>query len=265
MSLKIIFREFNEDEDGLKFYVSDSPLDLEDMPSPLDETGPSDTLTDESEEHGDHAVSHTVPWDVTEQAYVKVVAQRNGSEVASQQWEYEPDEEGSGGSEDFSTAEIGDEIGGGIYSGIDTIDGVDYHIVAGKEESQEFGLQWKTSNSTTTETDSEEDGLGNTLAMEAAGLEDHPAAAHCLAYDGGGYSDWHMPARSQAELLYDNLQSHHEFSTMVSSSDFTWTSSERNSSRAWNRRFSDGSEGSSFSGNKDSTNRWVCPIRRVPV
>ena len=40
MSLKIIFREFNEDEEGLRFYVSDTPFNPNAPPAPVAETGP---------------------------------------------------------------------------------------------------------------------------------------------------------------------------------------------------------------------------------
>ena len=167
------------------------------------------------------------------------------------------------GEDDFTGVQIGDEIGGGIYAGIDTINGADYHIIAGKYDSEEYGLRWKTSRTSTPGTGSATDGLANTLAMEAAGLSDHPAAAHCLADTGGGRSGWHMPARSQLTLMYHNLAGHAEFNANVSSGDYTWASTEDSSTSAWGRRFSDGLVGtSSF---KDNTLRRVRPVRRVAV
>lgn len=265
MPLKIIFKEFNDDEENLRFYVDSSPIDPDNLPTPVDETGDSSTLTDESADHGADAVSHTVPWDETTEAYVRVSAVKGDAEVASQEFHFEPDGSGGGdpgGSDDYSTAQIGDEIGGGIYAGTDTIDGTDYHIIAGLAESEEYGLEWKTSRTTTSGTGSDTDGLANTLAMETAGLADHPAAAHCLAYDGGGYNDWHMPARSQLTLMYNNLRDHAEFADNVSSGDYTWASTEFSSNTAWNRKFSDGGE---HYNTKDFTNRRVRPIRRVAV
>lgn len=164
--------------------------------------------------------------------------------------------------EDYSTAQIGDEIGGGIYAGIDTIDSTDYHIIAGDAASEEYGPQWKTSRTTTAGTTSTTDGLANTLAMETAGLADHPAAAHCLAYAGGGHNDWHMPAHSQLTLMYNNLTGHAEFADNVSSGDYTWSSTERSESYAWVRRLSDGHEPNY---GKDYTTQRVRPCRRVPV
>lgn len=169
---------------------------------------------------------------------------------------------GGGGAPDYASAAIGDEIGGGIYAGIDTINGTDYHIISGDAASEELGLEWKTSRTATAGTGSETDGLANTLAMEAAGLAYHPAAAHCLAYAAGGHDDWHMPARSQVTLLYNNLAGHAEFATNVSSGNYTWSSTETSTLYARIRRFSDGSEPLD---NKDTTVHRVRPVRRVPV
>lgn len=170
---------------------------------------------------------------------------------------------GGGDGEDYSNAQIGDEIGGGIYAGIDTIGGVDYHIVAALASGEAYGLQWKTSRTATAGTTSEEDGLANTEAMEAAGLVDHPAAAHCLAYDGGGHSDWHMPARNQNTLLHNNLAGHHEFAENVSTNDFTWSSTESGSNGATARRIGSGTEQNLFK--DDTMERRTRPIRRIPV
>tara|TARA_R110002051_G_scaffold30758_7_gene70908 strand:- start:1890 stop:3197 length:1308 start_codon:yes stop_codon:yes gene_type:complete len=95
MPLKIIFNEFNDDEDGLKFYVSSTPMDVNSLPTPVDETSDSSTLTDESSEHGANAVSHIVSWDETQSAYVRVSAVKASAEVASQEFYF--DAEGGGG------------------------------------------------------------------------------------------------------------------------------------------------------------------------
>ncbi|AXY41589.1 LamG-like jellyroll fold domain-containing protein [Halomonas sp. JS92-SW72] len=91
MPLKIVFREFNASEDGLRFYVSSTPIDPGNPPVPVDETGDSTTLTDESALFGANAVSHTVSWDETQNAFVRVAAFKGDNEVASQEWYYEAD------------------------------------------------------------------------------------------------------------------------------------------------------------------------------
>lgn len=166
----------------------------------------------------------------------------------------------------LASAAIGDEVEGGIYAGIDSIDGTDYYIVAAKASGEEYGLQWKTSQTSTPGTSSNTDGLANTQAMQAAGIADHPAAEHCVNYAGGGFSDWHMPARSQMTLMYNNLAGHAEFSATASSNDYVWTSREYSSSAAYARRFSDGYE-TYFASQaaKDFTNLRTRPVRRVAV
>lgn len=258
MPLKIIFREFNEDEEGLRFYVSDTPLDPNALPAPVAETGPSDTLTDESAEHGADAVSHTVPWNELQSAYVRVGAVRAGAESVSQEWYYEAP------GDDFSTAQPGDLIGGGVYAGINTeSDNSQYHIVFALQEGElapgDGDTRWKTSRTTTAGTTSDTDGCANTMALEAAGLADHPAALYCRNYQGGGHSDWHLPARTEL-ALEANIRGHAEMSTDTGT--YRWSSTEGSSYRAWNRRFSDGNENYNH---KDSTDRRVRPVRRVAV
>ena len=88
MPIKVILRDINEAEEALRFYVSDTPMSVNALPAPAAVTGPSDTLTDESAEHGADAVSHTVPWNELQSAYVRVGAVRAGAESVSQEWVY---------------------------------------------------------------------------------------------------------------------------------------------------------------------------------
>lgn len=94
MPLKLYFNEFNDDEDGLRYYVSSTPLYPNNLPAPVDETGPSDTLTAEPG-RGPNAVSHIVSGDATGSYFIKVSAFKGDVEVASQEWHYDP--EGGGG------------------------------------------------------------------------------------------------------------------------------------------------------------------------
>lgn len=269
MPLKIIFREFNDDEEGLRFYVSDTPLNPNALPAPVAETGPSSTLTDESAEHGADAVSHIVPGDAEAEAYVLVVAYKGAVEVASQAWHYDPagDPDGPGGpggpGDDFTNAQPGDLIGGGVYAGINTeSDNSQYHIVFALQEGElapSAESRWKTSRTTTPGTTSTTDGWANTMAMEAAGLADHPAALHCRNYTGGGHNDWYLPALTEL-ALEANLRAHPELD--LDRTVYRWSSTEYSSSLAWLRGFSDGIENGDY---KDVTFRRVRPVRRVAV
>ena len=102
----------------------------------------------------------------------------------------------------FLPTVIGQAFGGGFYAGkIRYADG-DYIIIVAPK-SAETTLAHKTANSATAGTSSYHDGLVNSNSMNNA---THPAAQYCRAYNGGGFTDWHLPARDQLELLYRNLK-----------------------------------------------------------
>ena len=76
-------------------------------------------------------------------------------------------------------------------------------IVAPKETGESSSLQWKTTTTTTSGTDSEYDGAANTASMSNT---NHPAANYCAGLTIGGYSDWYLPALSELEIAYYNLK-----------------------------------------------------------
>ncbi|WP_136247934.1 DUF1566 domain-containing protein [Halomonas borealis] len=236
------------DAQDLRVYRSTSPLDAAALPAPLA------TLTPATASDDDAAVTGGATY------YYRLASVTGSLMRLSAEVSVAVVEKPAG--PDFSTAQIGDEIGGGIYAGVDTIDGTDYHIVAGDAASEAYGLEWKTSATTTAGTGSDTDGLANTNAMVAAGVAEHPAAEHCVSYTGGGHSDWHVPARSQLTLMYSNLAGHAEFADNVSSGDQTWTSTEATQSNAWARRLSNGDLGGT---RKDERDVWARPVRRVAV
>jgi len=102
--------------------------------------------------------------------------------------------------------EIGDAYEGGFFAGqISTAaNGVaDYNLVIGPRSTTQSQLQWKTSNTSTTGTDSVINGPANSAAMNNAS---HPAAQFCEALTVGGKTDWYMPARNEVEVCYYNLK-----------------------------------------------------------
>jgi len=114
-------------------------------------------------------------------------------------------------------AVIGEPFGGGYFAGYisHTADGNPTHalIVApratgatGTGYPVTTNLQWKTSNTSTSNTTSLYDGAANTAAIVAAGISDHPAAQFCVELSIGGYSDWYMPARYELDIAYFNLK-----------------------------------------------------------
>jgi hypothetical protein len=67
-------------------------------------------------------------------------------------------------------------------------------------------LAWKTTQTNTPDTLSLFDGVANTNAMIAAGINDHPAAKFCTELSIGGFTDWYMPARYEYNIAYFNLK-----------------------------------------------------------
>ena len=76
-------------------------------------------------------------------------------------------------------------------------------IVAPKETGESSSLQWKTTTTTTSGTDSEYDGAANTASMSNT---NHPAANYCAGLTIGGYSDWYLPAPFEIDIAYFNLK-----------------------------------------------------------
>ena len=103
----------------------------------------------------------------------------------------------------FVPDEPGAPFGGGYYAGRIMVGGVEYAlVVAPKTQGGEANLQWKTTQTTTSGTDSRNDGWANTQAMIQAGSAIHPAAAFCRGLNINGYDDWYLPSWDELELLY---------------------------------------------------------------
>jgi hypothetical protein len=112
---------------------------------------------------------------------------------------------------------IGTAIEGGFFAGLisHTADGNPTHglIVApratgatGTGYTLTTDLQWKTTNTATTNTTSLFDGAANTAAMVTAGIADHPAAEFCVNLSIGGFTDWYLPARYELDIAYELLK-----------------------------------------------------------
>lgn len=114
------------------------------------------------------------------------------------------------GSSSFTTAAsfvptvFGEAYQGGFYTGKIVVSGQTYAlIVSPKASGEHTSKQWKTTNDTTANTLSFNDGLANSNAMNNA---NHPAAQFCRALSIGGYSDWYLPSMAELELCYRNLK-----------------------------------------------------------
>ncbi len=187
---------------------------------------------------------------------------------------------------------FGQPFGGGFYAGkVQQADGVYIVIVAPK--AAETTLPWKNANTATTGTSSLNDGLANSNAMNNT---THAAAQYCRAYNGGGFSDWYLPAKDELEVCYRNLKpdatanntnSGANTNSVPPSGNYTagnpaqtsaaafkaggaeaftvptwyWTSTEYSATSAWFQRFSDG-----YQSYTSKPNAYlVRPVRRLKI
>lgn len=105
---------------------------------------------------------------------------------------------------DYSSLSYGTfiEDEGGYYGGRMNYGGVQYALIV-SPKTAETTRAFKTSNTSTSGSSSNADGLANSIAMDSTL---HPAARYCRSYSGGGFSDWYLPARDELEVLYRNLK-----------------------------------------------------------
>lgn len=166
---------------------------------------------------------------------------------------------------------IGCPMDGGFYAGdIQYPNGQWYRLIVADVSADVYGLQWKTADTDTQDSYEYEDGVTNTDAMIAVGVEDHPAANHCVNYDGGGYADWYMPALDELYTIYQNLgpnepdcpPNFQSGGPQAFSDELYWSSTQYEPYTGWLQSFIDGSQHEYY--NKTDTNHRVRPVRRVP-
>lgn len=109
----------------------------------------------------------------------------------------------------FTPEYAGRAFGGGYYAGANIVVGSKTYavVVAPKSQGGEASsTQWKTSPSTTSGTDSTNDGRSNTAAMISDSASSHPAAQFCDNLTINGHSDWHLPSVDELEICYRYLK-----------------------------------------------------------
>ena len=187
---------------------------------------------------------------------------------------------------------IGQPFGGGFYAGkVQQSDGIYVLFVA--PTASDVPLACKDANTATAGTASLNDGLANSNAMNNAA---HAAAQYCRAYNGGGFSDWYLPAKDELEVCYRNLKpdatdNNTSFGANANSvppagnytagspaqtsaaafkaggaeaftvPDYYWSSTEASATYAWFQRFSDGRQAN----NNKLLARLVRPVRRIQI
>ncbi len=133
-----------------------------------------------------------------------------------------------------------------------------------------FGFYWSSSSESFEEvgtTDTIGSGRGNTEALvtamgdEAYTRESSSAEKSLYAakvaydYNGGGYSDWFLPSKSELDLMYQNLHKN-ELGGFLEGYYAYWSSSEYNQRLACYQSFSSGDQ---------SNNNRECKYRVRPI
>jgi hypothetical protein len=98
---------------------------------------------------------------------------------------------------------IGEAAGGGFYAGDIEDGGQWYKLIVADVEADVYGLIWGGNGTNLPAATSTTNGLANTEAMR--GNSEFEAGNHCLDWRGGGFDDWYMPARSELQVIFENL------------------------------------------------------------
>ena len=93
---------------------------------------------------------------------------------------------------------IGQKFEGSYLAGVIRVKDSAYLILAAPK-STEGGVQFKTTYSSTPNTQLVNDGWANTNAMNN---NKHPAAQYCRSLTVGGHTDLYLPSRDELELCY---------------------------------------------------------------
>lgn len=237
--IRLTWQDNNEFEHGFRIYRGEEPFTIETLPEMLVELPPN------TEEYLDTSAEEGKTY------YYTVSTFYNGSET----FILEPKMEST-----VFPPTLGAYYQGGYYVGNITIGGDDagtYAVIVAPRSSQ-ASLKWKTADTTTPLTTSSTDGKYNTLNMIAAGKANHPAAAHCVDYDGDGFLDWYLPSRNELMLFYTNRASLAQAQLTASNH---WSSTEYDAYFAYCQHPTSSSQNNHFK----TYSYLVRPVRRVRI
>lgn len=99
-------------------------------------------------------------------------------------------------------------------------------------------------------------GKANTKAIIKGCKGSEIAAKKCIAYRGGGKSDWFLPSQDELYLMYVNL---HQNGIGGFVNDGYWSSSEKDANFAWYQYFLNGNQEYYTKGDGNEYN--VCTLR----
>lgn len=113
---------------------------------------------------------------------------------------------------------------GGYYMGV--FSSVYALFLAPKSTGQNNSVQWKTSNTATTNTQNMDDGYANLQAMVTAGIAQHPMGNWCRNLTIGGHTDWYPPSFNELDRIYTNRNSIVGADAIDVDASYYWSSTE---------------------------------------
>jgi hypothetical protein len=126
------------------------------------------------------------------------------------------------------------------------------HGLIAATTDQSTGIRWYNGSYTVTGATGTAIGTGlsntNTIIASQGAVATSYAAGLARAYTGGGYNDWYLPSRDELNKLYLNRVAIGGF---ANPNKFYWSSTENDSSGAWDQNFTYGDQ--IFSGDKQAT------------
>lgn len=132
---------------------------------------------------------------------------------------------------------------GSVYAGLSPDGNVRMYTTPADAPTTYTWNNGNTSNQVATGTTDNTTGEANTALIIAtdsdsgvAGTQPHPAAQYCSDLSAHGHSDWYLPARFEADVLYSNESSIGGFDTSGTIPNGRyWTSTENFPATAWSR------------------------------
>ena len=155
------------------------------------------------------------------------------------------------------TTNIGNKLGGGIVIAEWDENGIQKALIASLTDISSF-IEWTVPAFTNTLigslAQSYSDGFGNTLAVlsQAGILNTTYAAGAAYMHNGGGYTDWYLPALWELNMCYNVAAI---VNKVLGVNGFVnnnyWSSTEAGASSAWGQSFFNGATISNFSKNSN--------------
>lgn len=152
-----------------------------------------------------------------------------------------------GGSGNF-THYIGELFGGGIVAAVWKVKGVEHGLIVSLSDLSD-GIMWSNIDTVLIGVNAQNaiNGQINTTAIVGQAGAKTTAAGLCVAYTGGGFSDWYLPSKFEMSQLYNSalpinivLEADGDPATIgfeFINNPYYWTSTEYFNIKSWLQNF----------------------------